>query len=133
MSQENVEIVRQQAEAFARGDWAKAMSFLDPDVVYDISRYSAAGTVVRGIEQLRAGYREWVGSWEGYRAEVLEVIDAGDDKVVVSTRQTGKAPLSDVPVEVANAVVMTLTNGKVVRQDVYPTLAGALEAVGLPE
>jgi ketosteroid isomerase-like protein len=52
---------------------------------------------------------------------------------VVATRQTGKARGSGVPVDVVNAVVNTVRNGKVVRMDVYPTSAEALEAVGLRE
>src|SRR4051794_4834732 len=127
MSQENVEVVRAQAEAFARGDREEAMSFLDTDVVYDITRYSAAGGVFHGLQGIREGFGEWIGSWEGYRVEILEVIDAGDDKVVLMSRQTGKGRGSGVPVEVTNAVVNTVRDGKVIRMDVYPTPAEALE------
>ena len=109
------------------------MSFFAADVIYDISRYSAGGGVFHGLEEVRAGFREWVDSWENYRYEVLDVIDAGEDKVVVTSRQTGKGRGSGVEIEVTNAVVNTLRNGKVIRMDVYPTPAEALEAVGLLE
>jgi ketosteroid isomerase-like protein len=131
MSRENVEVVRRQADAYAQGDWEAAMSFFHPDVVYDISRYSAGGGVFHGHEGVRAGFSEWIGSWEDYRYELLEVIDAGDDKVVTTSRQTGRGRGSGVEVEVANAVVNTLRNGKIVRMDVYATHSEALEAVGL--
>ena len=131
MSRENVEIVRRQAEAYARGEWEEAMAAFDPDVVYDISHYSAGGDVFHGLDGIRKGFREWVGSWEDYRVEVVDVIDAGDDKVVLMTRQTGKGRGSGVPVEVTNATVNTLRNGKVVRMDVYPSPAEALRAAGL--
>ena len=133
MSQENVDVVRRQAEAYAVGDWRTALSFLDPDVVYDISRFSAAGTVFHGVQGVLDGFREWIGSWEGYRMEVLDVIDAGEDKVVVLNRQTGRGHGSGVPVEVDNAVVNTVLDGKVTRIDVYPSHADALDAVGLKE
>jgi ketosteroid isomerase-like protein len=109
------------------------MSFLAPDVIYDISRYSAGGGVFRGPEGVREGFREWTGAWEDYRIEILEVIDAGDDKVVVAARQAGKARGSGVPVEVVNAVVNTVRNDKIIRVDVYRNKSEALEAVGLSE
>jgi ketosteroid isomerase-like protein len=133
MSRENVEVVRRQGEAYARGDWEEAMSLFDPDAVLDISRYSAGGGVFHGHEGVRAGFREWIGSWEDYRYELLDVIDAGDDKVVLTSRQSGRGRGSGVEVEVANAVVNTLRNGKVIRMDVYPTHAEAFEAAGLSE
>ena len=133
MSRENVEIVRRQTEAYARGDWEEAMSFFDPDVVYDITRNSAGGGVFHGLQGVWRGFAEWIGSWEEYRTEVLEVIDAGEDKVVVTTRQTGKGRGSGIEVEMANGVVNTLRNGKVIRMDVFPSRAEALEAVGLSE
>src|SRR4051794_22410376 len=133
MSQENVEIVRRQSEAYARGDWEEAMSFLDPNVVYDISQYSAGGSEYHGLEGVREGFGEWIASWEDYRTEVLEVIDGGEDKVVAVTLQTGTGRASGAPVEVANAVVNTMRNGKVIRIDLYPTRAAALKAVGLSE
>ena len=133
MSRGNVEIVRQQAEAYARGDPEEAMSFFDPDVVYDISGYSVGGGVFHGLEGVQAGFSEWIGSWEGYRYELLDVSDAGDDKVVVTSRHTGRGRGSGVEVEVINAVVHTLRSGKVIRMDVYATPAAALEAVGLRE
>lgn len=133
MSQQNVDVVRRQAQAYAAGDWETAISLLDPDVVYDISRFSTAGGVFHGLQGVRDGFREWIGSWEGYRLEVLEVIDADDDQVVVLMRETGRGQGSGVPVEVDNAVVNTVRDGKVVRIDVYPTHAKALEAVGLSD
>ena len=131
MSQENVEVVRRQAEAYARGDWREAMSHFAPDVVYDITRNSVGGGVFHGLDGVRAGYREWLDTWDDYRVELVDVIDAGDDRVVVTTRQTGRGRVSGVAAEWTNGVVNTLRDGKVVRMDVYPSLADALEAVGL--
>jgi ketosteroid isomerase-like protein len=133
MSRENVEVVRRQTAAYVRGDWDEAMSYFDPEVIYDISRNSADGRIYRGLDGVREGFREWIGTWKDYRTELLEVIDAGEDKVVVTTRQTGTGRGSGVRAEMANGVVNTMRNGQIIRMDVYPTRQEALEAVGLRE
>src|SRR5689334_24755258 len=44
-----------------------------------------AGEGVRfvGLEGLRAAWLDWLEPWESYRVEVEDVIDAGDDAVVL--------------------------------------------------
>ena len=46
MSQENVEIVRAHVEAFQRGDSSDALSYIDPDLVWDASRIGSLDTRV---------------------------------------------------------------------------------------
>ena len=104
MSQENVEIVRQQAEAYARGEWEQAMSYFDPEVVYDVSRNSAEGGVYHGHAGVRTGFAQWIETWDDYRSEITEVIDAGGGKVVVATRQTGTVRGSDTPLTLTEAL-----------------------------
>jgi ketosteroid isomerase-like protein len=133
MSRENVEIVRRQTEAYARGDWEEAMSHFDPEVIYDVSRNSAEGGVYHGHAGVWKSFSDWIETWDDYRTEITAVIDAGGNKVVVASRQTGTVRGSDTPVEMTNGMVETLRNGRIVRVDIYPTLKAALDSVGLSE
>ena len=59
MSQENVEIVRQVYEAAARRDSVAVLALYDPQVEWDASRIEIGGltgTVVHGLDELRAGF-----------------------------------------------------------------------------
>lgn len=48
MSQENVEVARRNAEAYARGDQREALTDVSEEIVYDISRNSPEGAVFHG-------------------------------------------------------------------------------------
>jgi hypothetical protein len=41
MPQDNIEVVRQMCDAFARGDWQAAARPLHPSIVWDMSTYGA--------------------------------------------------------------------------------------------
>ena len=77
MSQENVEIVRCSGEAFDRGDYQAALDALDPEVEYDLSHFPE-GRVYHGHEGVRESFRIWLGTWEDYHQERVEIIDADD-------------------------------------------------------
>jgi ketosteroid isomerase-like protein len=84
MSQENINIVLRCVEAFDRGDYEAALQALDPGIEYDLSHFPD-GRVYRGRDGVREAFRIWLGTWEDYRQERDELIDAGDD-VIVPTR-----------------------------------------------
>jgi ketosteroid isomerase-like protein len=128
VSEANVEVVRGAWEAFARHDNAAIFPLYDPDVeirdVFD--------RVYRGLDGVREFFSEWLSAWHEYRAEVQEWIDAGDNVVaLVHLRARGKQ--SGVPVEMHQAHVWTLREGKLWRLRLYPTKADALNALGLSE
>lgn len=49
MSRANVEIVRRQSDAYARGDYEEALSIFDPPVVYDISGTAPEGACITAL------------------------------------------------------------------------------------
>jgi hypothetical protein len=73
-----------------------------------------------------------MGTWEDYRQERDEPIDAGDE-VILPTREYGRGKGSGISLERATFGVWTMRAGKAVRIRFYSTLAEALEAVGLSE
>jgi ketosteroid isomerase-like protein len=135
MAQENVEIVRRLFDAVARRDSATVLSLYDQDVEWEGSRHRwseiLGGTPCwRGHDGLRRWSREYYETWESLEDSIEEVIDAGEDVVViVSTRGRGRA--SGVAVEwLHHAAVWTVRDGRIVRVVWFPTREEALESVG---
>ena len=97
MSEENVEIVRRQLDAYLRGDTETALAAYDPKVEFDVS-IRPEGRIYQGVEGLVEAIRTWSGTWEDYRVEIQEIIDAGDNVVVVD-HQMGRGKGSGAPLD----------------------------------
>jgi ketosteroid isomerase-like protein len=134
MSQENVEIVRNLAAAFNRGDldaWSEGLAD-------DIDHRAVEGALddhgpILGKEALRAYMQDWLDMFDDFRAEPVELIDAGEDRVIAVTRISGRAKLSGVETDLTYAALYTIRDGKVARGREYWTKDQALEAAGLRE
>ena len=131
MSQENVEIVRAMYEPFARGDFS-AWADLPDDFEFVASPELPDAATYRGQAAVQ-WMTTWVESFDGLTIEATEIIDAGDDKVLVAILQRGRPHGSQTVVEGCWWVVMTLSGGELARTEVYPEHAQALEAAGLSE
>lgn len=129
MSRENVEFLRRGYEALQRGDTetfeALARERLDPDFSFH-SHW--AGRVFKGIP----GTREWLSdtreTWDDYAQEVEEIVDLGDDVLVVG-RASARGAGSGVPVTQEFAVIWSFEGERAVRAQSFPSRAAALEAV----
>ena len=134
MSRENVEIVRQAAAAFNRGDldtWVE--SWAD-----DIDYRAIEGALddrgaMHGKEAVRAYVEDWLATFDGFRSEPVELIDAGEDRVIAVARISGRAKLSGVETDLTYAALYTIRDGKIARGREYWTKEQALEAAGLRE
>jgi uncharacterized protein len=131
MSRENVEIVRRGYELYNQTGEAD-YSFLDPEVVYDVSRRTFDPAMYHGHEGVRAFLSLIAEQWRTMRIEPQDYVVAGDN-VVVSVRLVGLGKESGVETTAHAAHVWTLRDGKIIRQTVFQTMAEALEAVGLAE
>jgi ketosteroid isomerase-like protein len=130
MSQENVEIVRRAFEADQQGEyWADA---LHPEVEWDYSAYPGLDLEVQG--RGREGYLRlsdrYRRAWIGYQAALKELIDAGEDVVVV-VHETARARETEILIERDLVSVVTFRAGRAIRLRAYQTKQEALEAVGL--
>lgn len=126
MSQKNVELVQGLLAGFiATG--APSWELLDGDVevqdhdVMDASEY-------RG----HAGFAEWLENWDAawsdFSMQPEEFLDA-DDQVVAVFRMTATGRGSGVQVERQDAMVATVSDGKIVRLDYYNSREQALATV----
>jgi ketosteroid isomerase-like protein len=137
MSRENVEIVRQLYDAYARGDLATVYSIFDEEVEWDIARSPLAdlglARIYRGHEGIREFWREWFAVWGRVQFSYDEFIDAGE-KVLVVLRQRMLGRSSGIELSMDSYVqAWTLSEGKIVRMEYFPTREEALEAAGLSE
>jgi ketosteroid isomerase-like protein len=80
---------------------------------------------------VKASRRYW-GAWRDYQLDAEELVDAGSS-VVVLVRERGRGRGSGAPFDERWAQVWTFCRGRIIRWDVFPDAARALEAVGLSE
>jgi ketosteroid isomerase-like protein len=132
MSQENVDVVRNVAEAWSRDDrdawlaaWHEAAEF------YPL-RSQLEGHSYRGREGLRQFMAELDDDWEHVRFEVDEIRDAGEHVLALAHfKARGRA--SRVDLDYPIGIIMIVRHGLVVYARFYSDARDALEAVGLSE
>jgi ketosteroid isomerase-like protein len=133
MSQENVEVVRGVYDALDSGDVGRALSAIDPEVVWDLSNHSWPGDdQYFGHEGIVEVLSEWMGAFEDYTIKPERFIDAGD-RVVVIQRETARHKGTDTGIDRRQASVYTMRDGKAVRIDHYLDIPKALEAADVQE
>jgi len=111
------------------GDLEAAVAPLDPQVeIYDHDIPDARE--YRGVDGLFRWQADWESSWESWRWDPEEFIDAGE-RVVAVLRVHAKGRESGVDVERVDGAVWTLRDGKCVRLDYYGSKEEALAAAGL--
>ncbi len=133
MSQENVEIVRRGYDHFlATGELLEETT--DPDFVWDMSTFRdwPDQQVYEGIDGARRFIRDWGETWDDWKIEVEEYLDAGDD-VLVILRQSGTARSSGLRVDMHLAQLWTVVGGKQARMRMYASPEEGLEAAGVED
>src|SRR5512133_1553698 len=85
MSEENVEVVRRAYEAFNRRAFDAMEATFAPTIEYVPSgAVPGTGGVYRGQEERRE-VLNWLGEFSSVRAEIKDLIDAGDQVLVGGT------------------------------------------------
>jgi ketosteroid isomerase-like protein len=126
VSAENIEVIRRMFEAYARGGFAALAEFIHPDF-----EMSFMADDPRGGKTYRAGEAEeamvdFVDSFQDFRAEAEDFIDAGDH-VVVAFRERGRAR-GGVELEQVFGILYTLRDGRVARMQWFDGPDEALAA-----
>ena len=128
MSRENVEVVRRAFEFFERGELPFEVS--DPEIRIDNIPESPIPGPYYGHEGLRRWWEDIAEALPGFRLQIEEVIDVGDDRVVAVLRTFGNELVEQMP---SWAVVHWVRDGLVVRAVGYLRKEEALDAAGLGE
>src|SRR4051812_2401905 len=84
MSQENVDVVRAIHEALQRGESPATLGLLDPNIQYVNPPGAVEPGTRRGIAAYDEALRSMLEAFEDVRIEVREIIDAGDQVVVLA-------------------------------------------------
>ena len=129
MSEENVELVRR-----GMSDVDHFWAMLDEYVVWDLRHWPMLDLdeVHVGRDAVINASRHYWGTWDEYRVDADEIIDAGQS-VVVILRERGRGKGSGAPVEQLHPQIWTFREGRIVRWESFRSRAEALEAAGLSE
>src|SRR5436190_18007464 len=84
MSQENVEIVRRNTDAYNRGDLDGILKNLAPDAVVDWSNSRGFDSgVFRGHAEIRAHWQRLLAAFDKVRIELVDPIEVEGDLLIV--------------------------------------------------
>jgi ketosteroid isomerase-like protein len=132
MSEENLKTVRDAAAAFNRRDLEAWIEYWTDDVDYRaVEGAPDDHGPIHGREALRVYAQDWLDTFDDFRQEPIERIDAGDGNVIAVFRISGRAKLSGVKTDLTYAALYTFRDGKINRGREYWTRDEALEAARL--
>jgi ketosteroid isomerase-like protein len=104
----------------------------DPDVEFVSIFAGMEGRTYRGYDGLRRYFADMADTWTEFHRDIEQMIDAGDDRVVVFFHLRGVARGSGVPVDDHVTTVFHLRGGRLHRMVVFRDRAEALKAAGVP-
>jgi ketosteroid isomerase-like protein len=128
--------VRLGLEAANRGDFEAAFSLYHRDAEATLEpRLVSLGfdPVYRGREARIGVQRRWVAELGEFRFAPEELIDLRGGRLLVIGRQEGSGLSSGAGFDNDWALLLTISGGRIVREQIFFDRAEALEAVGLSE
>ena len=132
MSRENVEVVKDAYRVFADEGLDRFLEHWTDDLDHrSIEGAPDDRGPIHGREALRAYVEDWIETFDLFRIEPVELIDADGDVVVAVLRYGGRARLSGVETDETFGVVFEIRDGRIVRGREYATREKAREAAGL--
>jgi ketosteroid isomerase-like protein len=124
----------QALAATNRRDFAAVLPRYDPEVEFFPARELASVGIAasyRGRDGYLSLWEDWDSAWAGHAQwEPRELIDLGD-RLLMLGKMSGTGDASRIAVDTEIAVLWTLENGKVIREEQFLDPAEVLEAVGL--
>lgn len=125
---ENVELVRLGLELFEREGPEALLPFAGDDVeVRSEGPVGDTGTY-HGHDGFMRWSRQWLEAWESFRMETTNVVEIGDNIVVVFLHQFARGRASGVEVETDVAYLLQFHDGKVTRFHLHSEPDKALAA-----
>ncbi len=122
-------VVERGHEARTTGRISDWIETLDPEIEWDISGYPVAGFPQhgRGRNEFVAHVAKYWSLWNDYSQHVKEMIEEGDNVVVVLSEHA-RLRNSDADLEREIAAVWTIENGRRVRFRAFASRDAALRA-----
>jgi ketosteroid isomerase-like protein len=127
-----VEIVRlaMTAAATQPPDLQTVNALYHPDHVLT-SDWGIEGKTYRGARGFAEAVTDMNATWQEWRQEVDEVLDAGENGVVALMRLVARGRESGAPVEQTSAYAITLRDGKLIATRTFHDRDRAFEFAGL--
>jgi uncharacterized protein len=122
---ERAELLRRAYEAFNARDVETLRELIDPEI-----EFGTTVEAVRGFDAVVAWEGELRQTFDDYRAEPTDILEAGD-LVIVDVHQTGTGKGSGVEVEHFFTHVWTVRDGRVVALRAFSDHRDALAFAGL--
>ena len=120
-------------EAFNRRDRDAWLALQDPEVEFRADPEWPESGTVRGREAVWDFIVGLTDVWEQDAFEMVEVIDAGNDKLAVRYRRPVQGKASGIADVLDYWSVSTFRRGKILSLEWFANRADALEAAGLSE
>jgi hypothetical protein len=95
VSSANVELVRSIFATWAPGD--SSTEWADPEIEWVVADGPDPGTW-KGLAAIGDAMRDQLGAWELYRVEAEEFREIDDERVLVLTRNSGRAKTSGIEI-----------------------------------
>jgi ketosteroid isomerase-like protein len=131
MSEENVEVVRRAMAAWNSGRFDDLIEELfDPNVEWVPAAESLLAAAYHGYEGVRRFRADLFSAWDEYALDTPELVDAGDQVVLVTQVQ---ARTREIRIDQVWSALVTVRDGKIAHFQGFTTRKGALEAAGMPE
>jgi ketosteroid isomerase-like protein len=130
ISEQNMALVRESYEAFARRDLDALLDRFPADIEVHDPPEMADSAVHRGREDIKADWAHTFEAFEDLRVEIQEQYEAGEE-LVVFVRYSGRGRASGAAVDADMAHVWTFEQGRPVRLRQFLDRTAALEAAGL--
>jgi hypothetical protein len=121
-----VQLTHSSLEAGTSGDLDRAMSFLGPDPIWDMSPMGMG--VFEGLSAIRDFYTDWMGAYEDFRIEAEEIYDLGNGVTFGVVLQQGRLMGSAATVRLRYGTCATWVDGKAVHVWNYPDIDEARAA-----
>ncbi|HEY6637511.1 MAG TPA: nuclear transport factor 2 family protein [Solirubrobacterales bacterium] len=135
MSEQDVQVVRDQFVATNQRDFARAMDLYAEDVVLVVGE---GWGITAGRYEGKAAVGEWFGDWfrqfaDDYRFEIIEARDLGGGVVFLDAKHGGSGRASGVAIGSESGYLYRVVDNKIRHVQLFVTPADALEAASLPE
>ena len=130
MSVGNIELVRLAVEAANHRDVATLDAIWSEQAEFHSTFAASEGRVFRGRQGIRDYFATLGEVFDDMHVDIEEITEAGEDRLIVVVRVTGRGTGSGANVEQRNGQVWAFVDGKVARVDSYMSRAEAFEAAG---
>jgi ketosteroid isomerase-like protein len=135
MSQQDVDVVRDQFQAVNERDWARAMGHYAEDVVLVVtSSFGLQIGTFEGKERVGDWFGDWFGTFDrDYHFDIQEAIELEDGLVYVHAAHGGRGRLSGAEVSDETFYLYRVSDRRVARVELFGTREEALAAAGAGE